>query len=235
MNKVERAVIMAAGIGRRLQPVTLSIPKPLVKVNGVRMIESIIRALHQNGITEIYVVVGYLKEQFKFLEKKYENLKLIENPHYDTCNNISSLYVARNYIENAFILDGDQIIINDRILSPIFDKSGYSAVWTDEVTDEWLMSVDKGIVSGCSKNGGQNGWQLYSLSRWSANDAKKMKHQLEYEFERGNTDVYWDDIPMFLYSQDYQLGIYPIKPGDLVEIDNYDELIKADCSYKIEE
>ena len=76
--------------------------------------------LHKNGIYEIYVVVGYLKEQFVELEKEYPGLKLIENAYYDTCNNIASLYVARNYIENAIILDGDQIIYNPDILAPEF-------------------------------------------------------------------------------------------------------------------
>ena len=64
MHKVERAIILAAGIGKRMNPVTLKTPKPLVKVNGVRMIDTIIKALYHNGITEIYIVVGYLKEQF---------------------------------------------------------------------------------------------------------------------------------------------------------------------------
>ena len=66
-HKAERAIIMAAGKGKRMQPLTLETPKPLIKVNGVRMIDTIIRGLHANGITEIYVVVGYLKEKFSEL------------------------------------------------------------------------------------------------------------------------------------------------------------------------
>ena len=71
MNRAERAIIMAAGLGNRMRPVKLTTPKPLVKVHGVRMIDTVIRGLHDNGITEIYIVVGYLKEQFYTLEKEY--------------------------------------------------------------------------------------------------------------------------------------------------------------------
>ena len=167
MNRAERAIIMAAGLGNRMRPVTLTTPKPLVKVHGVRMIDTVIRGLHDNGITEIYIVVGYLKEQFYTLEKEYPGVTIIENPYYDTCNNISSLYVARDHIENAMILDGDQIVYNKTILSPEFERSGYNSIWTDEETDEWLQTVEDGIVVSCCRTGGKGGWQLYSISRWS--------------------------------------------------------------------
>ena len=141
MYHVKRAVIMAAGIGKRMRPVTLEVPKPLIKVNGTRMIDTVIRGLRANGISEIYIVVGYLKEKFRCLEKEYEGVRLIENPYYDTCNNISSLYVARKYLEDVMILDGDQIIYNQQILCPDFERSGYNAVWTDQETKEWLLDV----------------------------------------------------------------------------------------------
>lgn len=233
MNRAERAIIMAAGLGNRMQPVTLTTPKPLVKVNGVRMIDTVIRGLHDNGITEIYIVVGYLKEQFYALEKEYPGVTIIENPYYDTCNNISSLYVARDHIENAMILDGDQIVYNKTILSPEFERSGYNSIWTDEETDEWLQTVEDGIVVSCCRTGGKGGWQLYSISRWSKEDGKRLKHHLEVEFEeKQNRQIYWDDVAMFCYPKEYKLGIRPMNPGDLIEVDNLEELIALDDSYR---
>lgn len=233
MHQVKRAIIMAAGKGNRMQPVTLHTPKPLVKVNGVRMIDTVIQGLHANGIKEIYVVVGYLKEQFQCLEKEYEGLTLIENSYYDTCNNISSLYVAREHLEDVIILDGDQIIYNTEILAPEFERSGYNGVWTDEDTVEWLMTVENGIVKQCSRTGGKKGWQLYSISRWNAEDGRKLKRHLEIEFEeKKNRQIYWDDVAMFCHFDDYTLGVREMKATDIVEVDDLSELAELDSNYQ---
>ena len=232
MHKVTKAIIMAAGLGKRLQPLTLETPKPLIKVNGIRMIDTVIQGLHANGITDIYIVVGYLKEQFKVLTEEYRGITLIENPYYDTCNNISSLYVAREYLEDVIILDGDQIIYNNAILTPEFEKSGYNAIWTEKPTEEWLMQVEEGKVVSCSRMGGTKGWQLYSVSRWTAEDGARLKKHMEEEFiEKENRQIYWDDVAMFYHFEEYELGIMPMKEGDIVEIDSFKELIELDSSY----
>ena len=231
-NRIKRAVIMAAGTGERMRPVTGETPKPLVKVNGVRMIDTAIRSLNGKGISEIYVVVGYLKEKFVCLEEEYPGVVLIENPYYAVCNNISSLYAARDYIEDAVILDGDQLICNQEILRTEIETSGYHAVWTERETDEWLLTAENGIITECSRNGGKQGWQLFSISYWTAEDGRKLKSHLETVFkEEQNRNLYWDDIALFCYPREYRLCVYPMNFGDVVEIDSLAELVSIDKSY----
>ena len=231
INTVKRAIIMAAGAGTRMRPLTLDIPKPLIPVNGTRMIDTVVDGLHQNGISEIHVVVGYLKEQFYEWAKGKKGVQIIENPYYDTCNNISSLYVAREHLEDCVILDGDLIVYNSEILKPYFTRSGYNAVWHEGDTQEWLMEVEDGIVQSCSRTGGTRGWQLYSISRWTAEDGARLRKHLEYEFETGNRDIYWDDVAMFCHFSEYQLGIMEMDACDVIEIDSLNELAAVDNSY----
>ncbi|WP_293967314.1 sugar phosphate nucleotidyltransferase [uncultured Eubacterium sp.] len=231
MEKVNKAIIMAAGLGNRLAPVTNSTPKPMVKVNGVRMIDTIIDALHNNGINEIHIVVGYLKEQFAELNEKYDDIDFIENPYFEKYNNISSLYVAQDYISNAFIIDGDQIVSNSDIFNPEFEKSGYCAAWAAS-TNEWLMQVKDNTVLSCSRNGGKNGWQLYGVSMWTKNDGEMLKKFVAQEFNKGNVSIYWDDVAMFEHFKSFDLGIRKINHGDIMEIDSFDELVAVDSSYR---
>ena len=234
MHRVKRAVIMAAGLGKRHRPVTLTVPKPLVRVSNVRMIDTILMGLRENGIEEIYIVVGHLKEAFEEASKEWPGVTLIENPWYDVCNNISSLYVAREHLEECMILDGDQIIRDARVLAPEFAYSGYNATRCEGETDEWLMQAEgeELFVTSCGRNGGADGWQLYSISRWSAEDGRKLSALVKKEFEAGNRQIYWDDVPMFAHPEEFRLAVYPMEAGAVVEVDNLGELIALDPTYQ---
>ena len=232
-HKVNRALIMAAGIGKRMRPLTLSTPKPLIEVNGKRMIDTIIDGLLENGIEDIHIVTGYMADSFKVLLTKFPMLRFVNNPDYDKCNNISSLYYARNLLDtDVIITDADQIVKNKDILSPSFERSGYNATEVSAHTDEWVMTVENGIVKSCSRNGGDRGWQLYSISRWCREDAVRLKKFVELEYEVNKRhDVYWDDIPMFIHFDSFEIGIRAMNREDLLEIDSFEELASIDSRY----
>ena len=113
MYKVKKALILAAGFGSRLTPITLTTPKPLIEVNGKIIIETIIEGLVSNGIEEIYIIVGYMKEKFLYLKNKYNNIIFIENEYYENSNNISSVYCSREFLPESIIIEGDLVVYND--------------------------------------------------------------------------------------------------------------------------
>lgn len=96
--RVKRVVFIAAGFGTRLVPITLNTPKPLVRVKGTRIIDTMLDAVLAAGITDITIVRGYLSEQFDQLLYKYPMIKFVENPAYNEANNISSAMCVRYLI-----------------------------------------------------------------------------------------------------------------------------------------
>lgn len=152
---------------------------------------------------------------------------------------MKAVIIFHHYMLQEIILRMQLFLMATRLyiilksLSKEFERSGYNSVWTDDETDEWLQTVEDGIVTSCSRNGGSHGWQLYSISRWTAADGRKLKKHLEMEFEnKKNNQIYWDDVAMFCYPDEYQLGIYEMQKGDIIEIDNLQELAEIDSSYK---
>ncbi len=105
--RVKRAFFIAAGFGSRLVPIILNTPKPLVRVNDVRIIDCLIDACIAKGINEIYIVRGYLSEQFDPLLYKYPIIRFLENPVFNEANNISSAMVARFMLSNAYVFEAD--------------------------------------------------------------------------------------------------------------------------------
>ncbi len=231
MNRIKRAIIVAAGEGSRLRPVTLKTPKPLVKVNGTRIIDTIISALKFNGIHEIFIVVGYKKEQFFEIYKNDPDITVVENPDYFNTNNVTSLYTVRQYIPESFIIEGDLLISNPEILNPSFAKSVYLATLMDD-TNEWTLRLNNGTVTSYSKNGGQNEHRLWGVSMWTKEDGENLSEYVKRQVEEvGDLSVFWDVLALPDEKVKFDLGIREISLSDITEIDTFNELTEIDSSY----
>ena len=105
-KRTKNAIILAAGFGMRMVPINTEIPKGLLNVYGEILIERIIRQLHEVGIYEIYIVVGFMKEKYECLIDKY-GIELIVNPEYSKKNNLYSLHLVQKHISNTYIIPCD--------------------------------------------------------------------------------------------------------------------------------
>ena len=230
MSRIKRAIITAAGVGKRLQPITFETPKPLVPVNGERIIERSIKALFDNGIEEIYIVAGYKKEKFVEAFKDDPRIHVVFNDNYLKGNNITSLYPVREYLPGSFVLEGDIIINDPSIFAADVEFSGYMASWKDNAV-EWILDLEDGIIKGCQITGQASAYQLWGISMWTEEDGKRLADLIEKEHESGNWDIYWDEIALFKYKEQFALHIREIPANALAEIDTLEELAAMDSTY----
>lgn len=232
METIQRAIIVAAGEGSRLRPVTLETPKPLVKVHGTRLIDTSIQALKRNGIHEIYIVAGYKKEQFFETYAEDPDIHVLENPYYLQGNNMTSMYVAREYLPGSFVIEGDLLIQDDSIYDPQIERSAYCATWMPE-TPEWALKVTDGCITSCTIQGDTDAYRNLGISMWTRKDGELLASLLKEQFENiKDWSIYWDQIPLQLHLDKFRIGIREVPLNGLTEIDTLDELIAMDPSYQ---
>ena len=228
--KVRKAIVIAAGFGSRMAPVTLDTPKPLVKVNGVRIIDTLLDALIAKGIDNITLVVGYKKEQFEQLLEKYPTLKFIENPIYNESNNISSVYAAKDIIDRCYICEADLVVANPKVITKYQYCSNYLGAYVTE-TDDWCF-FKKGNYINKVAIGGENCWHMIGISYWDEKDSAKLREDVAKVFHsRGGKEKYWDNVPLTVCKHDFKVEVRDCKKKDVTEIDNFSELVIIDPSY----
>lgn len=231
--RAKRAVFIAAGFGSRLVPITLNTPKPLVRVNGKRMIDTSIDACLEAGISEIYIVRGYLSEQFDQLLYKYPMIKFIENPAFNEANNIASAMAARYLMQNAYVLEADLIVSNPKIIRKYNYQSNVLGIWKER-TDDWCLTVDKDGNVNEEKVGGLNCYQMVGIYYFNAADGAKLSEHIKEAFlAPGGKERYWETVPNQAYKGQYKIEVIPCKDEDIVEIDTFRELKAIDKTYDI--
>lgn len=235
--KVDRAIIMAAGFGSRFVPLTFETPKGLLEVFGERMIERQIKQLHEVGIFDIVIVVGYLKEHFEYLIDKY-NVKLIYNPDYSTKNNISTLHYACKYIEgsNVYILSSDNWM-RENMYHSYEPYSWYSSIYMEGNTNEWVLYFNKKHEITGINIGGSDAYVMYGPVYFSKDFSNVFMPILEKAFSTpGSDDWYWENVLMSELKKKNSLlpaiHVNPQPKNQVYEFENLEELRSFDYRYK---
>ena len=232
--RVRRAVFMAAGFGSRMVPITLNTPKPLVRVKGKRIIDSLLDAVVSAGIEEIYLVRGYLSEQFDQLLKKYPKIIFIENPVYNETNNISSAYFARHLLANSYVFEADLLLYNPKLITKYQYSTNYLGVPTER-TEDWCFETDANGIIKKLMVGGTNCHHMYGLSYWTEEDGKRLGEHLDHVYNEipGGKERYWDQVAFDYHLAEYKIAVRECTFNDIVEIDTFNELKKIDPIYAI--
>ena len=232
--RAKRAIFIAAGFGSRLVPITFNTPKPLVRVHGVRIIDRLIDACLEAGITEIYIVRGYLGELFDQLLYKYPMIKFLENPVYNEANNISSALVARYLLSNAYVFEADLLISNPKIIHKYHFSSDFLGI-RKERSDDWCFRVKDGVITEEKVGGeGKDIWQMVGISYWNEADGHKLFQDIQDVYAApGGKERYWEQVPLVYRKEHYTVEVRECFDEDIVEIDTFKELKAIDKTYDV--
>lgn len=228
--RAKRAVILAAGFGHRLVPISLNTPRPLIRIKGIRIIDTVLDAVLAAGIEEIYIVRGYLAEQFDQLLSKYPMIRFIDNPVYNESFNISSAYCARKLFENAYVLESDLLLQSPELIQKYQYQSNYLGVPV-EMTDDWCFETKNGLISSVNI-GGKDCYHMFGISYWNSADGARLQEDIRHVYSQpGGKERYWDLVPLQYCKSHYRVEARTCSFADIAEVDTIIDLKKLDPAY----
>ena len=228
--RVDNAVIIAAGFGSRFVPLTYETPKGLLEVFGERMIERQIKQLHEAGICDITIVVGYLKEKFDYLIDKYD-VKLLYNPEYSNKNTLATLWHARHLLGNTYVLSSDNWI-RENIFHTYEPCAWYSGVYMKGNTSEWCLTADKKGRITDVRIGGADSYVMYGPVYFDREFSRQFVPLLEnYYNSPGTENDYWENV-YIRHLKTLPMYINPQPDSIVYEFENLEELRLFDTRYQ---
>lgn len=228
--KVDNAIIMAAGESKRCLPLSEILPKGLFVVKGEVLIEREIKQLHEAGVHDIVVVVGYMAEKFMYLKEKY-GVTIVVNEDYLSKNNVSSIYAARKYLGNSYICCSDNYYV-ENIFSDYEDESFYTCTYTKPYADEYcIVEKENGYIESI-KRGGQEQWFTIGANFWSRTFSKRFIELLEKEYENPEVGKLLIDDFHIRHFSELPIKAKKVNDGIVLEFDTLNEFETFDSDFK---
>ena len=218
----QQAVILAAGFGMRMVPINTEEPKGLLEVNQEPLIERLIKQLHSKNIRKIYIVVGFMKEHYEYLIDKYD-VQLIVNPHYHEWNNIYSLYLAKEHLNNSYVVPCD-IWLKNNPFSEVEDQPWYMFSDHQHEDSHWKVT-NRGTI----KYVGAGGNKMVGIAYLNAETGNRVKQELDKRIsQQSRLDEFWESL--LIGGDRFKLNSYLIKDNQFAEINSYEELRNLDSN-----
>ena len=215
----QQATILAAGYGLRMVPINTEEPKGLLEVHNEPLIERIIKQLHEVGITDIKIVVGFMKEHYEYLIDEYD-VDLIVNPYYASRNNVYSLYLAKDKLTNGYIIPCD-IWFKNNPFSTLEDPSWY--LFSDKLTDHSQWSISKNSKVRYTKEPGN---RMIGIAYLNKADAEFLSNRLTKMVQNKHFDSFWEDA--LDNKKHFLINGRVIPNTEHAEINSYEELMELD-------
>lgn len=215
----QNAVILAAGYGMRMVPINTEEPKGLLEVKGETLIERLIKQLHEVGVQDIKVVVGFMKEHYEFLIDKY-NVKLVVNSHYKDWNNVYSLFLVKDDISDTYILPCD-VWFEENPFSTIEDESWYLFGEEQVPGSNWQVKNNEKVRFNSSK-----GNKMIGLAYLNEMQGKNISKLLEKSIEEKQYTSFWEDV--LENKKNFLLKGKLISDNSHAEINSYEQLLDLD-------
>lgn len=223
-KKPKNAIILAAGFGMRMVPINTEMPKGLIEVRNEPLIERIIKQLHEVGIYEIYIVVGFMKEQFEYLIDEY-NVELIVNREYSSKNNMHSLKFALNHLSNSYIVPCD-IWCSENPFNKNELYSWYMVSDKEDKNSSVRVNRKKELVT--IKNG-TLGNSMIGICYLLDDDSKIIRDKiLELSNNSRYNDSFWEET---LFDKDKMIvSARVVNQEKYIEINTYEQLREIDSN-----
>ena len=227
-------IVLVAGQGKNLQPLTLSHPKTLYKLDGkTTVLQRLVRSIRKHDKeAEIVVVVGFM---YKHIQKELEddNVKFAHNPFYSVTSSMGSLWFAKDYLqrENVTIVNGD-IVASDKLIQDVVSQhTDYPYVLLDSThkdANKYNVQVQGDLVCVMSKNLTEFEGNYASITKLDAVSSRFLLEQLNQMVNDEMYNLFFEDaLVQMIFQKNFELYYKDIKDYKWTEVDCVDDLLKA--------